>query len=99
MKHLLIVETKITDPSWVQEYLVNVTPLLAKYSGKYLTRSSNIEVLEGNNKPQYSLVAEFTSKDNALAFYTSEEYAPYKAARQNGSSSKFLLIPIENETA
>ena len=42
MKHLLIVETNITNPSWVQEYLVKVTPVLAKFSGKYLTRTSSI---------------------------------------------------------
>lgn len=98
MKYLLIVETRITDPSWIHDYLISVTPLLSKYSGRYITRSSNIEVLEGDDKPQYSLVAEFSSKENALAFYTSEEYAPYKTSRQSGSSSQFLLVPIENGT-
>ncbi len=99
MKHLLIVETTITDPSWVQDYLIKVTPLISKLSGKYLTRSSSIEMLEGSGKPQYSLVAEFATKEDAVAFHASEEYAPYKAARQNGSASKFLLVPVENGTA
>ena len=99
MKHLLIVETNITNPSWVQEYLTKITPVLAKFSGKYLTRTSSIEVLEGEEKPQYSLVAEFPTRKDAIAFYSSEEYAPLKAARQSGSFSKFLLVPIENGTA
>ncbi|WP_047046531.1 DUF1330 domain-containing protein [Vibrio mexicanus] len=99
MKHLLIVETNITNQSWVQEYLEKVTPILAKFSGKYLTRTSSIELLEGEEKPQYSLVAEFPSKDDALDFHSSEEYAPLKAARQSGSDSKFLLVPVENGTA
>ncbi|MDP5211951.1 DUF1330 domain-containing protein [Pseudoalteromonas tunicata] len=99
MKHLLIVETNITNPSWVQEYLVKVTPVLAKFSGKYLTRTSSIEILEGEEKPQYSLVAEFPTKEDAIAFHSSEEYAPLKAARQSGSVSKFLLVPVENGTA
>ncbi|NLR93778.1 MULTISPECIES: DUF1330 domain-containing protein [Flammeovirga] len=98
MKHLLIVETNITDPSWVQDYLIKVTPLLSKFSGKYVTRTSNIEILEGEKKPQYSLVAEFATKDDALAFYASKEYYPFKEARRNGSSSKFLLVPVENGT-
>ncbi len=34
-----------------------------------------------------------------MEFYHSEEYAPYKKARQEGSISKFLLVPIENASA
>ncbi len=55
-------------------------------------------MLEGDNQPQYSLVAEFPSKEQALAFYESSEYAPFKGSRQAGSSGKFLLVPVENGT-
>lgn len=96
MEHLIIVETDITDPSWMQEYLVKVTPLVLSYGGSYITRTSAVELLEGECKPQYSLVAKFPSKEAALNFYNSEEYALPKAARQNGSESKFLLVPVEN---
>ena len=99
MKYLGIVETSITDPSWVEDYLINVTPMVSKFGGKYLTRSSNIELLEGNDKPQFSLVAEFPSKEDALKFYNSIEYAPYREARLKGSDTKFLLVAVENETA
>ncbi len=99
MKHLLIVETNITDPSWVKSYLSKVTPLLSKYSGKYITRTSSIELLEGHEKPQYSLVAEFATREDALSFHASEEYAPFKHARQSGSNSRFLLVPVENASA
>ena len=99
MKHLFIVETNINNPSWIQDYLAKVTPLLSKYSGRYITRTSSVELLEGSEKPQYSLVAEFSTKDKALEFYNSEEYAPYKKARQSGSVSKFMLVPVENASA
>lgn len=99
MEYLIIVETDITDPSWVQEYLVKVTPLVISHGGSYITRTSAIEVLEGNHKPQYSLVAKFPAKEAALSFYSSEEYAPFKAARQDGSKSRFLLVPVENGSA
>lgn len=99
MEYLMIVETDITDPSWVAEYLAKVTPLVISCGGCYITRSSNIELLEGPRKPQYSLVAKFPSKDAALKFYNSVEYAPFKEARQNGSLSRFLLVPLENATA
>ncbi len=96
MKYLIIVETTITEPSWVREYLVKVTPLVLKFGGKYLTRTSSVELLEGQNKPGYSLVAEFPSKESALGFYQSPEYTPYKVARQNGAQSKLILVAVEN---
>ena len=99
MSYLLIVETNITDPSWINDYLKNVTPLLSLFDGKYSTRTSAIELLEGTDKPQFSLVAQFPSKEDALGFYHSAEYLPFKQARQAGSSSKFILVPIENATA
>lgn len=98
MKYLIIVETDVSNPSWVSAYLEKVTPLVIAYGGKYLTRTSNIELLEGNDKPELSLVVEFESKESALEFYHSEEYRPFKESRQSGSESKFLLVPVENGT-
>lgn len=98
MNYLLIVETNITDPSWINDYLKDVTPLLSLFGGKYLTRTSAIELLEGTDKPQFSLVAQFPSKEDALDFYNSDHYQPFKQARQSGSVSKFLLVPVENAT-
>jgi uncharacterized protein (DUF1330 family) len=99
MEYLMIVEANITNPAWVQEYLLKVTPLVISYGGSYITRSSTVELLEGEHKPQYSLVAKFPSREAALNFYNSQEYAPFKAARQAGSVCKFLLVPIENGAA
>lgn len=99
MEYLMIVETDIKDPFWIHEYLSKVTPLVISCGGSYITRSSAIELLEGSAKPQYSLVAKFPSREAALSFYHSDGYAPFKANRQRGSISKFLLVPIENGAA
>lgn len=99
MKYLAIIGTNITNPSWIEEYVENVTPLVLASGGKYLTRTDKIELLEGDNKPQFSVVTEFPSRETAIKFYNSEEYASYKSARLKGSKSTFLLLPIENEAA
>jgi len=96
MSVLAIIETNITDPSWIEEYTQHVTPLMRAAGGQYITRTSDVELLEGQDKPQFSVVAQFPSKAAALAFYQSEAYQPYKAARLAGSTSKFLLVNIEN---
>ncbi|HTF95678.1 MAG TPA: DUF1330 domain-containing protein [Cellvibrio sp.] len=98
MKHLAVIETNITDASWCDDYVKNVTPMLVEYGGRYLTRSPNITLLEGSEKPQFSIVAEFPSKEAALNFYDSAAYAPYKTVRLRGSTSKFMLVAVENAT-
>jgi len=40
MKYLIVVETNISNPSWVNEYLEKVTPLVIFHGGNYLTRTS-----------------------------------------------------------
>ncbi|WP_191600261.1 DUF1330 domain-containing protein [Marinomonas algicola] len=99
MKVLAIVEINITDPSWIEVYSKNVTPLLLSYGGKYVTRSENIEIIEGSKKPQFSVVIEFPSRDVAMAFFNSAEYEPYKKLRHSGSESNYLLVNIENSVS
>ncbi|HEY6530210.1 MAG TPA: DUF1330 domain-containing protein [Cellvibrionaceae bacterium] len=99
MKVLAIIETMVINPSWIEEYTKNVTPIVLRYGGKYITRSSNIELIEGAEKPHFSVVAEFPSKERAVEFYNSQEYEPYRKSRLIGSASKFLLVNVENSAA
>ena len=46
----LIAEIKVTDDKWVPDYAANVHPLVEKHGGKYLSRSANIKVLEGEDR-------------------------------------------------
>lgn len=99
MKHYIIIGTDISDPSWIPDYIESVTPLVDAYGGRYLVRTPNVTLLEGENAPpQYALIAEFPSRELALSFYNSDAYAPFKAARQQGSASNFLLVPAEGGT-
>lgn len=98
MKYFAIVSTDVTDPSWIQEYIDRVTPMLSRRGARYLTRTDRIELIEGENKPQFQVVTEFPSREAALEFYNSEEYAPFKTARLRGARSTFLLLPVENGT-
>jgi uncharacterized protein (DUF1330 family) len=99
VKILAVIETNVINPSWIEDYTKNVTPIVLSYGGKYITRSSNIELVEGAEKPHFSVIAEFPSKERAIAFYNSAEYEPYRASRLAGSTSKFLLVTVENSAA
>ena len=92
----VIADIKVTDDEWVPAYAASVHELVHKHGGKYLSRSGNVKTLEGNNysSNQSRLIAllEFPSAEAVKAFATDPKYAPYAAARQAGSESRFQLI-------
>ena len=89
----MIADIKVTDDKWMSAYAASVHDLVHKHGGKYLSRSGNVKTLEG--KPlDTTLIAlmTFPTAQAAQAFVTDPKYAPYAAARQAGSESRFQLI-------
>ena len=89
----VIADIKVTDNAWVPGYASSVHELVHKHGGKYLSRSGNVKTLEG--KPlATTLIAllAFPSAEAVTAFASDPNYAPYAAARQKGSESRFQLI-------
>jgi uncharacterized protein (DUF1330 family) len=89
----VIADIKVTDGAWVPTYAAAVHDIVHKHGGKYLSRSGNVKTLEGNPLDT-TLIAllEFPSKEAVEAFAADPEYAPFAAARQMGSESRFQLI-------
>jgi len=89
----LIADVKVTDDSWIPEYVVNVHNIVHKHGGKYLSRSGNITTIEGEELDT-SLIAllEFPSLEAVQAFVKDPDYAKYLKARQAGSISRFHVI-------
>src|SRR5262245_41561997 len=89
----VIADIKMTDNGWVPAYAASVHDIVHKHGGKYLSRSGNVKTLEG--KPldtTFIALLEFPSADAVKAFATDPKYAPFAAARQAGSESRFQLI-------
>ncbi len=93
MSAFLIAQVKVTDPAWIPDYAAKVHDIAAKHGGRYLSRSPNVTLLEGE-APDVSLVAliQFPDVASAQAFATDPDYAPFVAARQAGSVSNFYVI-------
>jgi uncharacterized protein (DUF1330 family) len=93
MPAYVIASVLLKDDKWVPEYAARVHDIAAKHGGKYLSRSGNIEVLEGEPL-ESTLIAliEFPNKDAAKAFANDPEYAPFAQARKEGTVSRFQLI-------
>ena len=93
MAAFLIAIVKVTDSSWVPDYAARVHEIAAKHGGRYLSRSGNIETLEGEAGDE-TLIAliQFPDRAAAHAFAEDPDYAPFGAARKAGSVSHFRII-------
>ena len=93
MSVFLIADIKVTNDGWVPEYAANVHDIVARHGGKYLSRSGNIETIEGDPGDR-TLIAliEFPDRAALDAFAADPDYAPYGQARQAGSVSTFHVI-------
>jgi uncharacterized protein (DUF1330 family) len=97
MKYYAVAEMDVTDPSWIRDYVANVTGMVERRGGRYLSRTPQIEKVEGERKrPQVIVLIEWPSKEVADEFYESEEYRPYRDARGRGAVNEFLLVAGED---
>ena len=93
MSAYMIANVKVTDDSWIPEYAQKVHDIVHKHGGKYLSRSGNLTLLEGE-QPDLDVIAliEFPSVEACQAFVNDPEYAPFAQARQEGTVSNFYVI-------
>jgi uncharacterized protein (DUF1330 family) len=89
----VIADVKLTDDKWVPGYAAKVHDFVHKHGGKYLSRSGNVKVLEGQPL-ETTLIAllQFPSAEAAEAFVNDPGYADFAAARRAGSESRLQLI-------
>jgi len=100
MKHYTVAELDVSDPGWVRDYLVEVTPMVERRGGRYLARTGSVERIEGEREPrQTTLIIEWPSREAADEFYESEEYRPFREARLRGSSGEFFIVAGEDQSA
>ncbi|WP_049641041.1 DUF1330 domain-containing protein [Candidatus Rhodobacter oscarellae] len=93
MSVYLIADIKITHDGWVPEYGSNVHKLAEKHGGRHLSRSGNIETIEGTAKDSTLIaILEFPSREALDSFAADPDYAPYGQARRSGSVSNFHVI-------
>ena len=93
MPAYLIADIKLKDDAWLPGYAQHVHEIVHKHGGRYLTRTAQVQTLEGEPLDT-SLVAiiEFPSTDAVHAFAADPDYAPFAASRQRGSESRLSLV-------
>ena len=71
--YVVCVYKSIRDEEKLKEYALKARVAVEKYKGKFLVRGGKSKTNEGENSPR-TVVIEFTSYDEANAFYNSKEY-------------------------
>jgi uncharacterized protein (DUF1330 family) len=92
MAGYLIASINVTDPEGFAEYREQVTPLIAKFGGRYIIRGGELDHREGQLPLQRLVVLEFSSLADARRFYESPEYAPLLKLRTASAVSDLALI-------
>jgi len=92
-----VARIEVTDPSWVGEYVAQVTPMVERHGGRYLARTPRVQAFEGEPAAGSTfLIISWPSKEAAEAFYSSAEYRPYRERRRVGAANEFILIAGED---
>jgi len=82
----------VKDPVRYEDYKRMVPPTMAKYGGRFIVRGGDVEVLEGDWRPNRLVLLEFPSVEQARAWWHSPEYAEARALRQATSTGTLLIL-------
>ena len=88
----LIADVHITDPATYEEYKRQVSPLIARFGGRYAARAGRHEVLEGDWEPHRLVVLEFPDMAALKEWYESPEYLSIKAIRERAATSRLIAV-------
>ena len=97
MSHYSIALLTPGTDAWIPAYVGAVGPLVEKHGGRYLLRTADFELLEGEGGPAMVVVLEWPSKAAERAFYDDPAYAPHLAARKAGATTTFYSVAGQDD--
>ncbi|MBV8916193.1 MAG: DUF1330 domain-containing protein [Acetobacteraceae bacterium] len=92
MPAYVINDMEVTDPDLLEEYKKLSPATVQQFGGRFLARGGDLDVLEGEWRPQRLVILEFPSLAQAKAWANSAEYAPAKQIRQRASRSNIIVV-------
>ena len=90
----MIITAKIHDrDAFIAGYGQATAPIVERHGGRYVMRGPGAELLEGGFGDGASVaISEWPSREAALGFWNSEEYAEAKTLREGLADVQVLLI-------
>lgn len=87
-----IVRATITDAERFKDYVAGTPALLEKYGARFLARGGDVVTLEGEEENRRVVLIEYPSKEKALEFYHSDDYAVLLKIMQESGTRDFILV-------
>ena len=88
----MIIDIKVTDADLYSEYVEKVPATVKKYSGRYLVRGGNVEVLAGDWQPERIVLLEFPSTEHLKQWLMSPEYTALAPIREKSTNAKAIVV-------
>jgi len=91
MANYLIIYQNVANSERYQEYFTAVAPLIQRHGGRLLAQGTP-EVIEGTLLWQRVVLLEWSSQQDFLNFWHSEEYAEIKKLRQGATEWQAAIV-------
>lgn len=92
MPAFLIANVDVHNTEEYEAYRQQVPASIERFGGRYLARGGSAEVLEGRWPVKRLVIVEFPSRERAMAWWSSDDYAPLKALRQATADSQLVVV-------
>ena len=92
MAAYVIAVVEITNPEGYRPYTQVVPATIQQYGGKFLVRGGAATTLEGDWPERRRVLIEFPTKDAALKWWNSPEYAAPMKMRRANSKGRLILL-------
>ena len=91
--YCLFDNVEVTDLGKLDQYKTRIAPVVQQYGGRYVVLGGKVDLVEGEWKPTFPVMIEFSTLAQAHRWYHSEEYRELKALRL--SAGRFNAIFME----
>ena len=92
MAHYIIAQIDIQDREKYAQYEAGFMDVFTSYKGKLLSVDESVSLLEGQWPATRTVLIEFPSKEEALAWYESQEYQSLAKHRFAASSADIVIV-------
>jgi len=92
MSVYVVANIHVTDEAVYARYRELHAPILAQFGGKFVARTTQVRSLEGVWPTDRIVIIEFPSKESALRWWSSAEYAPVKQLRTSATATRMILV-------
>jgi uncharacterized protein (DUF1330 family) len=92
MPAYFVAEIEITNQAGFEPYRAAVPTTIAQYGGRYLTRGSTVELIEGGPEPKRVVILEFADVAAIKRWYDSAEYQEILPLRLANSSGRGFIV-------